>query len=186
VNRKNLFLILLAAWFLMISSYVAYKEYLLNFGTEIMLRTVPVDPRDLFRGDYVILNYEISEISENQKIINEYGGYVDEENLYNRQTVYVTLIKDGDYYIGGDIYTERPPKGLFIKGLIDKYPRPAIIYGIENFFVPEDEGKEIEHARNINRVSAKIAVNAYGHASIKELYIDGKKVVFKHKNEEIY
>ena len=170
----------------MICSYVAYKEHMLNFGTEIMLRTVPVDPRDLFRGDYVILNYEISEISENQKIIGEYGGYADKESLYNRQTVYVTLIKDGDYYIGGDIYTERPSKGLFIKGRIDKYSRSAIIYGIENFFVPEDEGKEIEHARNLNKVSAKITVNAYGHASIKELYIDGQKAVFKRKNEEVY
>lgn len=29
-------------------------------GREIVLPVVPVDPRSLFRGDYVILNYEIS------------------------------------------------------------------------------------------------------------------------------
>ena len=32
----------------------------LTTGETILLRVVPVDPRDLFRGDYVILSYEIS------------------------------------------------------------------------------------------------------------------------------
>lgn len=30
------------------------------FGKPILLKTVPVDPRSLFRGNYVLLNYEIS------------------------------------------------------------------------------------------------------------------------------
>jgi len=32
----------------------------LFFGKTILIRVVPVDPRDLFRGDYVILSYAFS------------------------------------------------------------------------------------------------------------------------------
>ena len=34
-----------------------YSQYPLWVGTEVRLATVPVDPRDLFRGQYVRLNY---------------------------------------------------------------------------------------------------------------------------------
>ena len=35
---------------------------ILQSGTEVVLKTAPIDPRDLLRGDYVILNYEISSV----------------------------------------------------------------------------------------------------------------------------
>ena len=38
------------------------RETLLSQGREIALDVVPVDPRSLFRGDYVILSYEMSRI----------------------------------------------------------------------------------------------------------------------------
>ena len=45
----------------MVLAYMAgEREYILKNGKLIHLRTAPVDPRDLFRGDYVRLNYEIS------------------------------------------------------------------------------------------------------------------------------
>jgi hypothetical protein len=39
---------------------VESRARILRSGTEVRLATAPVDPRDLFRGDYVILNYRIS------------------------------------------------------------------------------------------------------------------------------
>jgi uncharacterized membrane-anchored protein len=185
----------MALWFFTVAFYTVYKEYGLRAGTEVMLRVVPVDPREIFRGDYVILRYEISEITPQQKVFGSYGGYMEEEALYNGDTVYVTLVKDGAFYKGGDIYKSMPETGLFIKGKIETNQRlfglihdrdASISYGIENFFVPEGEGKVIESARNRNKVSAQIAVNSYGSASIKALYIGGRKVDFKNKNEETY
>jgi uncharacterized membrane-anchored protein len=176
-------------WFLIIVFYTAYKEYQLRFGSEAMLRVVPVDPRDIFRGDYVILSYEISFVSEEQKIIDRYNG---DDVLLNNETVYVMLVKDGKYHKGGDIFKTRPDKGFFIKGKVENgfidwgsVRNATIVYGIENFFVPEGEGKEIESARNRGRVSVKVAVDTYGNASLKGLYIDDKKVDFKNKNEKI-
>jgi hypothetical protein len=36
------------------------RAAVLRDGREVLLKVEPVDPRDLLRGDYVILNYEIS------------------------------------------------------------------------------------------------------------------------------
>ena len=47
---------------LVLLALVEQRARILRGGTEIRLRTVPVDPRDLFRGDYVILAYPISTV----------------------------------------------------------------------------------------------------------------------------
>ena len=41
---------------------VVDRTLLLKNGREIVLPIVPVDPRDLFRGEYVRLGYDISTV----------------------------------------------------------------------------------------------------------------------------
>ena len=38
------------------------RVQILRDGAEVTLQTRPVDPRDLLRGDYVVLRYDISEV----------------------------------------------------------------------------------------------------------------------------
>ena len=40
-----------------------YQESILRSGTQLTLQTVPVDPRDLFRGEYIVLQYDISRLT---------------------------------------------------------------------------------------------------------------------------
>ena len=54
--------------------------------------------------------------------------------------------------------------------------RLFIKYGIEQYFVPEGEGREIESARNQGKVSIVAAVTPSGRAAIKRLLLDGKPV----------
>lgn len=192
-KRKTAFFILMAVWLLIIASYTVYKEYILHFGYSVMLKVRPVDPRDLFRGDYVILDYDINFPQKDQRIFNYYGRETEKDAIIkDGDTVYVMLIKDGQYYTGGDIYhLQRPEKGLFIKGRArtgkswDSAYNFIIIYGIENYFVPEGQGREIERIINRDRVSAKVMLSPYGDAAVKNLYIDDKKVDFKNKDEKI-
>lgn len=54
--KRNLFILILAlqsAWLL---GTVFVQERALRAGVVILLETRPVDPRDLLRGDYLILN----------------------------------------------------------------------------------------------------------------------------------
>ena len=168
----------MALWFLLIASYAGYKEYNLRTGQTVMLRVVPVDPRDMFRGDYVILNYDISRMPEDRRS--------EESSPYYGDTVYVSLVKDGDYYKAGQIFKSYPPKGLFIKGEVreNSFGISTIVYGIESYFVPEGEGHNLENAIRQHNVAAEVAINHYGHAVIKNLIIDGQKVTFKHKKEQ--
>jgi len=60
MNQKKILYLTVVFWLLIFSGFILFKEYTLRTGTEMILRIEPVDPRDLFRGDYVTLNYEIS------------------------------------------------------------------------------------------------------------------------------
>ncbi len=65
---------------------VLATEYLssvwpLWFGSPVSLKTAPVDPRSLFRGNYVRLNYDISTISKE----------LTQEHFKVNEVAYVTL-----------------------------------------------------------------------------------------------
>ena len=65
-------------------AFVIYQESLKDTGTKVVLQTIPVDPRDLLRGEYVALRYEISEVTvENIRCYRLCLGY-DLEDSSNR------------------------------------------------------------------------------------------------------
>ncbi len=55
---KFIFFVLLQVALLV--GIIAYRQYWVATGEKILLRTAPVDPRDIFRGDYISLRYDIS------------------------------------------------------------------------------------------------------------------------------
>ena len=56
--------------------FVIYQENLKDMGTKIVLQTIPIDPRDLLRGEYVDLRYEISDLTvENMNCYRLCLGY---------------------------------------------------------------------------------------------------------------
>ena len=44
--------------------FIGVREVALRTGTEVVLQTVPVDPRSLLQGDYAILDYEIARLPD--------------------------------------------------------------------------------------------------------------------------
>ncbi len=65
------------------------RAAILRSGTEVLLKTTPVDPRDFLRGDYVVLNYEISSVPA-QTVV---GGL---PTIPGEQTLWVRLKKQPD------------------------------------------------------------------------------------------
>ena len=81
-------------------------------------------------------------------------------------------LDEGERLIRGRVAggtTSAPVTGPFANRLF-------IQYGIEQYFVPEGEGREIESARNQGKVSIVAAVTPSGRAAIKRLLLDGKPV----------
>jgi uncharacterized membrane-anchored protein len=158
------------------------RAALLANGREVVLEVIPVDPRSLFRGDYVVLGYDISRFDLPA------GATTPERNA----PYYVTLKKtDGPNWhaVGGS--TEKPadvkPDEVVIKGRVDwigrqepeKLQEPVGVnlhYGIESFFVPEGTGRELEKMVGEKKISAVIAVDEDGNPAIKGLMSDGQRI----------
>lgn len=191
MNQKKVLYLTVVFWLLIFSGFIAYKEYTLRTGTEVMLKTLPVDPRDLFRGDYVTLNYEISTLDMEK-------FHAENSDFYYDEPVYLTLELENGYGVPKEIYTTSPEDKLYIKGKVkaviydwetdesSNLTEEATIkelrvdYGIESYFVPEGRGMEIEKAQQTGKtkVDAKVIIDKYGNAVIKSLLIDGKEIDF--------
>ena len=134
-------------------------------GQTILVRVVPVDPRDLFRGDYVILGYDFSRVPHGTPGIRT-------DALPSLQPVYVTLVPDADgkHWKAEKFSAERPQSGLYLQGKITGSWRAE--YGIESFFVQEGKGRMYENAVRNRKLSAEIAVDDSGKAALKRLVIE--------------
>lgn len=171
---------------LVLLALVEQRARILRGGTEIRLRTVPVDPRDLFRGDYVVLAYDISRVTTRRLEGNK--------RLRLGETLYVQVAAGSDGYAelrsisqarptGNDpVLTGRivalPGCGRDVDGAFDCSNADARIhlaYGLESYFVPQGEGRAIETTDKA-RIEVVAAVSSSGEAAIKRLLIDGKPV----------
>ena len=64
-TKKILLSLLVPLQVVSIITFVVIQEVRFSESKIITLQTQPIDPRDIFRGDYVILDYEISHLTEN-------------------------------------------------------------------------------------------------------------------------
>ena len=55
---KIAFILIVVLQLASLGAMIAKRVHLLNTGKKILLKCEPIDPRSLFSGDYVILNYE--------------------------------------------------------------------------------------------------------------------------------
>ncbi len=173
MDKKKIFILLGVFWLVVIGGFIGYKEYTLRTGQEVLLKTTPVDPRDLFRGDYVVLRYDISNLNSPSVIFER-------NDFKSGEKVYIGLNTKGKYAVATGVYSQPPSDGLFIKGTLKDVSstRVGVEYGIESYFVPEGKGREIERRLGRN-VDVKVAVDSSGNAVIKSLLIDGQEVRFK-------
>lgn len=156
--------IIIFLWLSIIGVFVLTQQIILLSGKEVLLKTVPIDPRDLFRGDYVILNYEIAQIPKT--------GFA-----YN-STVYVSLNTDDNNIAHiKNISYKKPSDELYLKGKVTGCPTivpgfrtsKCVSYGIESYFVKEGEGKTIE--KNLrDGALVRVAIDKRGYAKIKRLF----------------
>lgn len=169
----------------LILATVVQRAAILKSGQEARLELTPVDPRDLFRGDYVVLNYRIGTVNVP----------LDVTTAFTRgQQVFVTLRPDANNMSRAvAISAERPAvtgDDIVISGFVispstcmlsDTGARDCklgtravgVRYGLESYFVPQGEGKKIEQTAR-GRLEIVAAVAPSGQAAIKRLLIDGK------------
>ena len=163
---------------------VGRQLQILNQGVEVGLETVPVDPRSLFRGDYVRLNYAISRLNT-----ADLGG---DDEFALHDDIYVQLAPGKGLYAAAGIFRQLPPVPdghVVIRGRVSSVVKrqsnrdavkapsvPATLsvrYGVESYFVPEGTGRELEKQAGSGEVTVLVAILESGDAAIKGLRIDG-------------
>ena len=163
MNLRKLTIIICIIWITIISVWVIRSEYILNTGREVLLKTIPVDPRDLLMGDYVILNYDISQLPESDKYLKDYP----------QETVYVILKTDKNNIASIERIhrgVSQPDAPLYLRGRISKCNNwqtgACINYGIESYYVKENTGRELENNLR-NGALVKVSIDHQGNAKVK-------------------
>jgi uncharacterized membrane-anchored protein len=138
---------------------LAARPLVASGGRTVLLHVMPVDPRDLFRGDYVTLSYDVSSVSS---------------QLEPGQTVYVQLVPapDGRHFRPGTVTISHPGAGagVVLRGTVVR--RGVAEFGLEKFFVPEGQGRDYERAVLDHRLWAEATVAPDGSAGLRRLVIE--------------
>ena len=161
------------------------RASILRNGTEVLLKVQPVDPRDLLRGDYVRLGYEIGDLPVSL-IANRPEGAVSTQG----GDIHVRLKRDDDGYwraVGASLGTplDTPPaegevdlRGVVAAGWsLDEASSVRVDYGMERYYLPEGEGLAIERDMRARPFGILAAVDD-GTPQIKAL-MDGDTVLFQ-------
>ncbi len=156
---------------------IFYLAFPLWFGRTIILDTVPIDPFEPFRGQYLAIRFNISTIpsADIQKIGAEPGD-----------SVFVILMPDKDgisQYAG--VSPEKPAVGealAAIKGNVQysEFGQTTISYGIEQFFF--ERGAEFL----LTNMAVEAKVDSRGRARVVQLLHNNKPIEYTFRGPGLF
>jgi uncharacterized membrane-anchored protein len=184
-NFRRTFALLVGWQVLLLMFLMASKGITLATGATVVLKTVPVDPRELFRGEYVALRYEISAL-DLTRLRNE----LQHSPLRPGDRVYAVLAPTTERgqktWWAIALYDKKPSEeelagdgteATLIRGTVARHQDKTVEvdYGIESYFVPEGEGPKLEQAPP-GALTVEVRIDAGGRAVIKRVLLHGKPV----------
>lgn len=179
--------IALAVFQILILAGMLFKAMLpLLTGTEIQLEVTPRDPRELFRGNYVALNYDFNTLQ-----LDSIPNDISPEAQYSYgDELYIELKKSGAVYRAAGLWQAQPESTTpYLKAIVERnyypgYPYIQLSCGIESYFTDPDKARAIEE-RLINQlpddghrdpITVSVMVAANGESRLKEIHIhDGEQ-----------
>jgi len=171
---KTKLIIAAVAFQVAVLAFVAgQREWILRTGRVILLRTAPLDPRDVMRGDYVRLEYEISQVDRALWRDGLRTNHL--AALARRGTRVYGLLRvaeDGLAQLVA-LTDRRPAQGPFIRGHLEPSWGQAarVRWGIEAFFMEQGKARELEEQRTQQRrgvpLNMEVALGPNGIAVLK-------------------
>ena len=162
MNKARWFWTIVAAQAAFLLAWAGWHEHVRANAPVVRLKTVPVDPQDLLRGDYMILRYEISNVK------------LPDANARNRapggDEYWVVLEPRDGYHVAVSASHEKPairPDQLLVLGVPSA--RGGLDYGIETYFVPEGKGTP-----RFRKIEVEAAASSTHHLQIKRVLVDGQ------------
>ncbi len=152
---------------------------ILTQGTEIVLKTEARDPRDLLKGHYARMRYEISRLPADLLQKDE------KPDALIGRTVYLLLDEQEDgFWQVRKIFADNLPEnstGTFLRAHVsDAWDgKLRLKFGLERFYAPKERALEIERLGRWNRdtpMGVIVRVDAKGRPVIAGLKINDQKV----------
>ena len=150
------------------------RAAMLRTGAEVILETGFIDPRDIFRGHYVILRLEISQLAkaslpdadvpENAVPMDIWAELVPGDNgFWKVQNLHSALPNtDNPILMGrlnysyGDTYN--------------------ITFPVDRYFAPRKRAEELEQYRRDDKLGVILALSKTGDAAVKGITVEGEPI----------
>ena len=136
----------------------------LAFGEEIRLKAQPVDPLDVFRGNYVVLRYDISNLQVVYPVRRGESLCADlfqsAPGVYGARHAYAQPAGDGKSICGRARNDARGGESVEIE------------YGIETYYASADRAREIEESIGRGTLFVVVDLDEDGSARIERLESD--------------
>jgi uncharacterized membrane-anchored protein len=165
MTRLKLAAVCVGLQVLFFAAWAGQEQARLASGASILVKVVPVDPRDLLRGQYLNLGYEFS---------RPWDSSVGRVNLPSGTPVWVVLQREGVFHVPKRLLLEHPAvldsDAVVIAGRSRGVGRFGAWYefGVEQYFV--HEGVETPAASDL---TVRLRVTRSGIARIERVYVKG-------------
>lgn len=173
LRRK--FVLAALAPLLILLSLPLKPQIILTFGAKVVLAARPVDPRDIFRGDYVALDFDVETLPLG---LFDVPGGTPRDEAVRPGVQWCVELKEGEdgVWIAARAAKE-PPRGPYLKGRVisaghaGQIPGTAKMdygAGLGRFYVREGSGSGLEEAGRKSALLATISLLG-GEAAVVSL-----------------
>ncbi len=155
----------------LVGKMITDRAAILRNGTEVRLETGFVDPRDLFRGHYVALRLDISEI--------QMPAATRDHDFEIGEPVWVEIEPDEDGFWRPVGLRVEPAENLVtLRGTMSWTSGDAILidFPFDRYFAPKLRAKELENLRRDGKLGIALSVLPDGEAAVKGIVIDGEAI----------
>jgi uncharacterized membrane-anchored protein len=165
------FVALILAQALFLLAWAGFHERVRQNAPVILLKGRPVDPQDLLRGDYLTLDYDISEIpaGDPAAALNR--------TEFTKPDVWVLLEPRGRYYVAVKMSRQKiepAPGQIMVRGELaqrwtgGRTTTQHVEYGIEKYFVPEGRGRP-----TFKLMEVEVSVSPAHRLYLRRVLLDG-------------
>ncbi len=156
-NCARWFSVIVALQAVFLLGWAGWHEYIRQQAPVILLKTHPVDPQDLLRGDYMVLGYEIGDVKTPPEI-------------KPGDACWVVLGPEGEFYRAVSASVQKPDITAGQIAVRARKRQDGLRYGIETYYVPERMGTP-----RFNSLAVEASVSPTHELYIKRLLLDGKE-----------
>jgi len=151
-------------------SIIGFKQYTVWTSETVLLKVQPVDPRDLIRGDFIAVQYDISRIDTDDVAGDRYADgkvYVELERGDDGYWNAVAIHDDREHSFDGTVLIEGHTQRRSSSGIL------LIEYGIEEIFIPEGSGADLPFGPD-HTVAVEVKVDRFGNAVPRRFFVNGE------------